>query len=79
MTGGSASTATFVAEWSWVLSSVIVDPCAAGWYHVGYNDRKEIVEIILKAHTRCSVASKQRKRFLKFQENPRNDKLSKNP
>ncbi|PBC30780.1 hypothetical protein APICC_06172 [Apis cerana cerana] len=63
MTGGSASTATFVAEWSWVLSSVIVDPCAAGWYHVGYNDRKEIVDLILKAHTRCSVASKQRKRF----------------
>lgn len=48
MTGGSASTATFVAEWSWVLSSVIVDPCAAGWYHVGYNDRKEIVDLILK-------------------------------
>lgn len=66
MTGGSASTATFVAEWSWVLSSVIVDPCAAGWYHVGYNDRKEIVDLILKDAQ--EMASKQRKRFFKFQE-----------
>lgn len=79
MTGGSASTATFVAEWSWVLWSVIVDPCAAGWYHVGYNDRKEIVDLTLKAHTRRSLASKQGKRkFLRFRESS-NDKLSKNP